>query len=87
MSKVEDDKCKCTYVKIDQDNNNVKGKVRDLFFFLFRFLLEEEDRPITGKNFIKALRTGRFGKRRRPPRKAKPLIKTNTLFIFSPENR
>ncbi|KAM7445212.1 hypothetical protein ABFA07_006340 [Porites harrisoni] len=48
---------------------------------------DEDDRPISGRNFMKALKTGRFGKRRRAPRRAKPLLKVNTLFLFSPENR
>lgn len=48
---------------------------------------EEENRPITRKNIIKVLKSGRLGKRRRRSRKSKPLIKTRTMFIFSPENR
>lgn len=48
---------------------------------------EEEKRPITRKNFMKVLKNGRLGKRRRRSRKSKPLIKTRTMFIFSPENR
>ncbi|XP_078343776.1 voltage-dependent L-type calcium channel subunit alpha-1D-like isoform X1 [Oculina patagonica] len=49
---------------------------------------DEDDQPVSRRNFMKMLKTGgRFGKRRRPSRKKKPIIKTNTMFIFSPENR
>ena len=50
--------------------------------------LDEDDQPVSRRNFMKILKTGgRFGKRRRPSRKKKPIIRTKTLFIFSPENR
>ncbi|XP_068695384.1 voltage-dependent calcium channel type A subunit alpha-1-like isoform X1 [Montipora foliosa] len=48
---------------------------------------EEDDGSITRRNFMNVLKTGRLGKRRRAPRKTKPLIKTKTMFIFSQENR
>nr|XP_058951235.1 voltage-dependent N-type calcium channel subunit alpha-1B-like isoform X1 [Pocillopora verrucosa]XP_058951236.1 voltage-dependent N-type calcium channel subunit alpha-1B-like isoform X1 [Pocillopora verrucosa]XP_058951237.1 voltage-dependent N-type calcium channel subunit alpha-1B-like isoform X1 [Pocillopora verrucosa]XP_058951238.1 voltage-dependent N-type calcium channel subunit alpha-1B-like isoform X1 [Pocillopora verrucosa] len=49
---------------------------------------DEDDPPVSRRNIIKMLKTGgRFGNRRRNPRKKKPILKTKTLFIFGPENR
>lgn len=49
---------------------------------------DDDDQPVSRRNFMKILKTGgRFGKRRRPSRKKKPIIKTKTMFIFGPENR
>ncbi|XP_022780550.1 voltage-dependent N-type calcium channel subunit alpha-1B-like isoform X2 [Stylophora pistillata] len=49
---------------------------------------DEDDPPVSRRNFIKMLKTGgRFGHRRRHPRKKKPILKTKTFFIFGPENR
>lgn len=57
-------------------------------FLVVCLFVDEDDQPVSRRNFMKMLKNGgRFGKRRRPSRNKKPIIKTKTLFIFGPENR
>ncbi|KAK3737051.1 hypothetical protein QZH41_016673, partial [Actinostola sp. cb2023] len=47
---------------------------------------EDDDDNITAHNFMRVLKTGRFGNRRRRTPKDVSIIKTRALFIFGPEN-